>query len=566
MLRCAALTFLLLSATAFAAPRWVRVTVPGTDAATSMVVAWNSDATTEPSTVEYGAAPAALDKTATGSAAAAKGTLGSVHEVTLTGLLPDTKYHYRVGGAGAWSDVHHFRTGPADACTPFTFIASGDHRSDDDAGPNPKWASILGEMAASGARFILETGDLVKDGADLKQWVNHMTMGASHMGEVALMPSFGNHDSDDVQGAAAAYNQLFALPTNDVTGTEDFYAFTYGSVVIAALSTATFDDAAGLAKQAAWLDATFTKHADKLWKFVYFHHPCFTSHIDLKLIELNHPPDEKGQNAAFVPIFDKHHVDVVFAGHNHFYERFQPMKGGSPVASPKDGTLYVTTGGAGAFTYDEIDVLGFKIEPMKVICGDGFLGFSGKAKGSALCSGKHHYVEVNIDKNVLSATVRSTAAQNLSTGAQNQGVIDTWKITKDPLPDGACAPPPPVDTGAVAEPAAPDTAATAEPPPAVAEPAPAPDPGVVPPTPDPGPTPDAGTVSADSGLVIDLGGTGSATTGGATGGSATTGTSTPAAAASPSEGGCAPSQRGSVAFAVFLLMLGLVGRLRRGVS
>lgn len=428
-----------LAGRAEAAPRWVRTAIPPTASATGFIASWNTDASPGDNTVEFGTSAAALTGKATGTSFAAKGKLGVVHEVAVTGLEPNTKYFYRVGGSGDWSPVHNFRTGPADGCTPFKFIAAGDHRSDDSAGPNPKWKSILGEMVATGANFIVETGDLVRDGADLQQWWNHMEMGAIHMGEIALMPSFGNHDSDDVQGASAAFNQIFALPNNDATGTEDFYAFTYGNAVVVALSTATFADAAGFAKQAKWLDETLTKHADKTWKFVFYHHPSYTSSIDLKIIDLNHPADEKKQNSHFLPIFDKHHVDIVFAGHNHFYERFAPIKGGAVVGSPKDGTVYVTTGGAGAFTYDEINVLGIKIEPMKVICGEGILGMSGKAKGSQTCSGKHHFMEISIDKNVLTAKVISTAEQNLSKGPQNIGVIDTFKIEKAPLPAGACS-------------------------------------------------------------------------------------------------------------------------------
>lgn len=429
---------LLAPALAFAAPRWVRITLPPEQPATGMVVAWNSDAPADASTVEYGTSAGALTQSQAGASFTAKGALGVVHEVTLASLKPGTTYHYRVGGAGAWSPVHTFKTAPVEGCGPFKFIASGDHRSDDSAGPNPKWKSILGEMAATGATFILETGDLVRDGADLKQWQNHMDMGASQMGEIALMPTFGNHDSDDVQGASAAFNQLFALPTNPASGTEDFYAFEYGEAVFVALTTATYADAAGFAKQAQWLDETLTKYANKTWKFVYFHHPCYTSSIDLKVIDLNHPANEKGQNSAFLPVFDKHHVDIVFAGHNHFYERFAPIKGGSAVASTQAGTVYITTGGAGAFTYDTIDLFGFKIEPMKVICGDGFLGMSGKAKGSQFCTGKHHFVEIGIDKNVLTATVRATAEQNISNSQANKAVIETFQIVKPATAAGNC--------------------------------------------------------------------------------------------------------------------------------
>ncbi|MBT9556298.1 MAG: fibronectin type III domain-containing protein [Myxococcales bacterium] len=448
------LSLMFVAVAAEAKPRWVRVSVPAENADSSIVIAWNTDDAPDDNFVEFGAGPGtAFETTQTGTSFQAKGQLGTVHEVTLTGLSAETAYTYRVGGpVGGYSDVHSFRTGPNDGCTPFRFIASGDHRSDDDFGPSPKWESILGEMEATGATFVVETGDLVKDGEDLKQWVNHMDMGALHMGELALMPSFGNHDSDDVQGVSAAFNQLFSLPTNDKSATEDFYAFEYGNAVFAGLSTATFDDPEGFAMQAQWLDETLAEHADKTWRFVFFHHPVYTSHIDLGFAELNHPPDERGQAQHFVPIFDKHHVDVVFAGHNHFYERFAPMKGGEVVGSPADGTVYVTTGGAGAFTYDEIDVFGFKVEPMSIICGDGLLGLSGKAKGSQLCSGKHHYMEVELDGPTLSVVVRSTAAQNFSTSQDNVAVIDTFSITKSPGPLDECAPPEvpdeaPVDPG-----------------------------------------------------------------------------------------------------------------------
>ncbi|MSQ83762.1 MAG: metallophosphoesterase family protein [Myxococcales bacterium] len=457
LLAASLILVVVLAPVAFAAPRWVRVSVPASDPDTSETIAWNTDATPDNNTVEFGTAQGALTGSAAGKSFTAKGKLGIGHEVIVNGLKADTQYFYRVGGGSDWSSVHSFRTAPKAGCGSFKFIASGDHRSDDTVGPNPKWASILAEMAANGATFILETGDLVKDGDDINQWHNHMEMAAAKSGEIALMPSFGNHDSDSVKGAAAMYNQIWALPTNPASNTEDFYCFPYGNAVFCALSTATFDDAAGLAMQAKWLDTELSKHADKPWKFVYFHHPCYTSFIDLKLIELNHPPDEKKQNSHFIPVFDKHHVDIVFAGHNHFYERFAPMKGGAIVGSPKDGTLYITTGGAGAFTYDEIDILGFKIEPMKVICAEGFLGFSGKAKGSQFCSGKHHFIEVEIKGGDLTAVVKSTAAQNFGTNISNIAVMETIKISKTAPIGQNCSTAGQTDSGGTADSGAADS-------------------------------------------------------------------------------------------------------------
>jgi len=427
---------LLFASAAHAAPKWVRIALPAQGAATAMNIAWNTEATSDPSEVQYGLSPAALGQTATGAAFLAKSSLGAVHEVALTGLQPATTYHYRVGGSTAWSSVHNFHTAPADGCKPFHFIAGGDHRSDDSAGPNPKWKGILEQMTADGPSFILESGDMVHDGDVISQWTNHMDMAALRTAEFPLMTAIGNHDNDSVESDKALYNQIFFYPKNTANQTEDFYYFTYGQVIVVSLSTQTAH-ADKFAQQAKWLDEVLTAHADMTWRFVFYHHPSHSSYIDLKVADLNHPPDEQGQNAALVPVFDKHHVDVVFAGHNHFYERFAPMKAGQVQSTPANGTIYVTSGGTGAFTYDVIDIGVIKIEPMKVICGEGLFGIgSGKAAGSLFCSGKHHYVRVEIDGNTMNAKVIATQEQNLSSDPKNVQVFDTFQIVKPkPVPD-----------------------------------------------------------------------------------------------------------------------------------
>ena len=55
------------------------------------------------------------------------------------------------------------------------------------------------------------------------------------------------------------------------------------------------------------------------WKIAYFHHPLYSSggrhgsEVDLRSI--------------IEPLFIKYGVNVVFAGHEHFYERLKPQKG-----------------------------------------------------------------------------------------------------------------------------------------------------------------------------------------------------------------------------------------------
>src|SRR5262245_13223043 len=54
------------------------------------------------------------------------------------------------------------------------------------------------------------------------------------------------------------------------------------------------------------------------WKIAFFHHPPYASGM--------HGSDEILKN-QLEPLFLKHGVNVVFTGHEHFYERIKPQKG-----------------------------------------------------------------------------------------------------------------------------------------------------------------------------------------------------------------------------------------------
>jgi hypothetical protein len=65
-------------------------------------------------------------------------------------------------------------------------------------------------------------------------------------------------------------------------------------------------------------------------------------------------PDVLAARGALAPIFDKYAVDIVFNGHDHEYERSNPLKAGSPPSGDPvvgSGTTYVICAGAGADPY-----------------------------------------------------------------------------------------------------------------------------------------------------------------------------------------------------------------------
>jgi 3',5'-cyclic AMP phosphodiesterase CpdA len=77
-------------------------------------------------------------------------------------------------------------------------------------------------------------------------------------------------------------------------------------------------------KQLDWLEKELAASGSD-WKIAFFHHPLYSSGgrhgSDVVLRE------------QLEPLFVKHNVNVVFTGHEHFYERIKPQKGITYIVS-----------------------------------------------------------------------------------------------------------------------------------------------------------------------------------------------------------------------------------------
>ncbi len=382
------------SAVVMAAPAYVRLSYTG-DTASSMTVSWNTT-TAAASEVKLGTSPGNYTQTVPGASFVANAGLGHVHEVTLTGLLPSTKYYYVAGDtAGGYSSEASFTTGSPDdpSCGKLRFAFVADNRPDPIFGGGQNYPQILAQAAFHQPAFVLNGGDMVIDGDQIDQWLTFLGDTEPVAKNIPFLPTIGNHDNGPGAGNGANYNQIFALPVSAGTNgsnTEDYYFFTYGNAIFVSLSTETYTGGSiPFATQAAWLDDVLTQNPKK-WKFVFYHKPTYTAEA---AFSISHVPNEANQNAALVPIFDKHHVDVVFASHNHWYERFEPSDCATQGTPGSDkpcsagatgfgsGTVYVVSGGAGAFTVPSF------------LCGN--------LPGRVTCSGDHHYVLVDIENENL---------------------------------------------------------------------------------------------------------------------------------------------------------------------
>jgi hypothetical protein len=88
-------------------------------------------------------------------------------------------------------------------------------------------------------------------------------------------------------------------------------------------------------EQREWLKDELSKSTER-WKICFFHHPIYSSGG-------RHGPD-LALREYLEPLFLEFGVDVVFTGHEHFYERIRPQR----------GIVYFISGGAGKLRHGDI--------------------------------------------------------------------------------------------------------------------------------------------------------------------------------------------------------------------
>ena len=152
--------------------------------------------------------------------------------------------------------------------------------------------------------FVIMLGDNIYGSERPQDFVNKFEKPYQALldAKVPFYAALGNHDDP---------TQRFYKPFN-MNG-ERYYTFSKGSARFFALDSNYMDQ-----EQLKWLEEQLSRATDR-WKIAYFHHPLYSSgerhgsEVDLR--------------TQVEPLFMKHGVDIVFAGHEHFYERIKPQNG-----------------------------------------------------------------------------------------------------------------------------------------------------------------------------------------------------------------------------------------------
>ncbi len=249
-----------------------------------------------------------------------------IHQIRLTGLAPETRYHFRVlapsDAAQPDERTGTFVTAP-ESTNPFTFVVYGDSRAD------PVVHHALADKVLEAApAFFVHVGDFVSNGNDTSLWEDDFfTPAAALLRATPLLPVLGNHENN-----ARSYYDFFAPPAAESgSTTEAWYSCNYGCAHLIVLDSQ--QDFSPRSAQYAWLlaDLASQNAAGAAWRIVALHDPVYSSALH-------------GGNADvqkyLVPAFESYRVNLVLSGHDHAY-----------VRSLSNGITYIVTGGGGAGLY-----------------------------------------------------------------------------------------------------------------------------------------------------------------------------------------------------------------------
>ncbi len=295
---------------------------------------------------------------------------GFLYEAVLTRLKENVDYYYRLLSIGGnkWHRFHTYKNGEKN----FSFVAMGDSRSYPDI-----FSKIMRETEKAHPDFIISMGDLVEEGDNYKEWHDYYFSVVNGIADFTpIVSTLGDHEAVGDNGVLFRYYLRKKEPVDKL-----WFSFDYGDAHFISLDYRHPNDR----EMIEWFKKDIVS-AHKKWNFVYMHRPMYN---------LGGHRSDWGRDKWPALCFN-YHVDIVFAGHSHLYERFFPAK---PENKPDYTAItYITTGGAGAELYESVK------NPLVLACGESV----------------NHFIEIKIDGDTL----------NMKTIGINGNVFDNFRIIK----------------------------------------------------------------------------------------------------------------------------------------
>lgn len=291
------------------------------------------------------------------------------HALRVEGLAPATTYKYQVKAPGVETQPVEFTTAPVDD-RPFKFVVYGDSRSD-----ATTHAAVARAIEKAPGDFFLHSGDMVYAGDNEAEWQELFTIEQKILASRCVFVAVGNHEltSPDPAGQVR-FLRYFATTEDDGRERPHLYgSFRWGNTrffLLNAMDTWTGDEKEWLRSELA----TALNEPGLVHRVAVMHHGPFSSG--------RHGGNVRLTANGIVPILRDGKVEIIFAGHDHAYERGEGQ-----------GLKYIISGGAGAPLYSK----------------------DNRAPETQVFESVHHFLEVSVDGDKMTVLARRAVGSVIET-------------------------------------------------------------------------------------------------------------------------------------------------------
>lgn len=303
-------------------------------------------------TVELGITTSQLELNSTFTKTAMREDGYYHYTTTITNLLPDSIYYYRIPGFS--SSVNPFKTAPISNSSSYKFILYGDSREENMLIGNqhiPLVDQMLQNHDPLDISFVINTGDTSQSHDNINQWNLHFYAIHDLAKSVPYFVASGNHEWNTDELWNSTENQpaldIQEFPSTEIPNVtsslnESSYAFGYSNAyfIMIGYPHAGRNESMYL----NWLNSQLAVgNSSYDFTFVSLHRPPFDNRTGGDAYSGDDNPDIVKLEC---PMFHYGGVDAVFSGHNHLLAH-QNITWDKDAVNGRNVT-YIISGAAGA--------------------------------------------------------------------------------------------------------------------------------------------------------------------------------------------------------------------------
>ena len=272
------------------------------------------------------------------------------HMATMTGLTLGEEVNYRVGDGNVWSEEYSFTPYDPDA-DHFEWISIADH------GLSSEALDVTDAIIAdSSAQLVTISGDISYADGDQNVWDDWFEAQESSMVSIPWVTAPGNHENEPGY-EFIPYQHRF--DSDQVIESETFwYSRNIPGVHLVFMSTE--HEFTSGSPQYNWLQSdlqaanTPDARSERPFIIVFGHSPMYSSN--------SYHGSEVELRDALEALYVENGVNLVIAGHDHFYERTWPVndqkvsdKGDGNIFGQNHEPIHLVIGIGGRSAYEELD-------------------------------------------------------------------------------------------------------------------------------------------------------------------------------------------------------------------